>query len=62
MSAITACSLLKQYASVQYLDPVNFPDFPYDEDKIRQPADLSTFVEQKRKQAVQATKAGQSTR
>ncbi|KAL0045144.1 hypothetical protein WJX82_009940 [Trebouxia sp. C0006] len=57
-----AASVYDEACIYQYLDPVNFPDFPYDEDKIRQPADLSTFVEQKRKQAVQATKAGQSTR
>lgn len=46
----------------QNLAPVNFPHFPYDEDEIHQPADFSKFIELKHKQAVQATKAGQSTR
>ncbi|KAL0020522.1 hypothetical protein WJX79_000225 [Trebouxia sp. C0005] len=46
----------------QNLDPINFPHFPYNEDEIHQLADLSKFIELKRKQATQATKAGQSTR
>ncbi|KAL0019074.1 hypothetical protein WJX79_001587 [Trebouxia sp. C0005] len=46
----------------QNLEPINFPGFPYNKERIRQPADFSTFIEQMRKQATQATKAGQSTR
>ena len=51
-----------QSAFVQNLEPINFPGFPYNKERIRQPADFSTFIEQMRKQATQATKAGQSTR
>jgi len=59
---ISTVSHLIQYKFTQNLHPVNFPDFPYDKEEIRQPADFGKFIEQKREQAMQATKAGQSTR
>ena len=59
---ITTVSLLIRVKFTQNLHPVNFPDFPYNEEEIRQPADFGKFVKQKRERAMQATKAGQSTR
>ncbi|KAL0045028.1 hypothetical protein WJX82_005815 [Trebouxia sp. C0006] len=57
-----AAMMYDQACIYRNLHPVNFPDFPYNKEEIRQPADFGEFVEQKREQAMQATKAGQSSR
>ena len=47
---------------LQELDPVNFPDFPYNRAEIKQHADFDEFVQQARRDAGQVTKARQTRR